>query len=223
MAATIIVVPMYLILSLVLIHYFICIANINIHKLDSAFDIDPLFHKMSKTFDEGGAKGLLLANLGVGTNGCNIVFDSTLDDEQQQRGNDEEEDIVAPGSPTSVTVDVTSLTSKLDSLLGGQPIHSLQLVPQLASLREEFAQLQHDGFVEHVTRVRYITITIIVGPNVESLFSFANIYLFPNPIPVGTLCASSRRRERSRPFHSSGGSRTKPSFPSGSWWTIVHG
>ena len=45
-------------------------------KLDSAFDIDPLFHKMSKTFDEGGAKGLLLVNLGVGSNGCNIVFDS---------------------------------------------------------------------------------------------------------------------------------------------------
>ena len=51
-------------------------ANLNMSKLDSAFDIDPLFHKMSKTFDEGGAKGLLLVNLGVGSSGCNIVFDS---------------------------------------------------------------------------------------------------------------------------------------------------
>mmetsp|Transcript_3701 Transcript_3701/g.6867 ORF Transcript_3701/g.6867 Transcript_3701/m.6867 type:complete len:192 (-) Transcript_3701:1999-2574(-) len=33
------------------------IANLNITKLDSALDIDPLFHKMSATFDEGGAKG----------------------------------------------------------------------------------------------------------------------------------------------------------------------
>jgi condensin complex subunit 2 len=139
-------------LTLSLIHSLISIANINIHKLDSAFDIDPLFHKMSKTFDEGGAKGLLLANLGVGTNGCNIVFDSTLEDEQQVV---DEDDPVAPGSPTSVTVDVTSLTSKLDSLLGGQPVSSLQLVPQLAFLREEYAQLQHDGFVDQATRVRW--------------------------------------------------------------------
>jgi condensin complex subunit 2 len=107
---------------------------------------------MSKTFDEGGAKGLLLANLGVGTNGCNIVFDSTLDDEHQVI--DHEQDSDAPGSPTSVSVDVTSLTTKLDSLLGGQSVNSLPLVPQLASLREEYAQLQHDGFVEQVTRVR---------------------------------------------------------------------
>ena len=52
-------------------------ANINLNKLDAAFDIDPLFHKMSKSFDEGGAKGLLLVNLGVGERGCNIVFDSS--------------------------------------------------------------------------------------------------------------------------------------------------
>ena len=38
---------------------------------------------MSKTFDEGGAKGLLLANLGVSNNGCNIIFDSTLEDQEE--------------------------------------------------------------------------------------------------------------------------------------------
>ena len=37
---------------------------------------------MSKTFDEGGAKGLLLVNLGVGQRGCNIVFDSKEEDEE---------------------------------------------------------------------------------------------------------------------------------------------
>ena len=50
--------------------------SLNMNKLDSAFDIDPLFHKMSKTFDEGGAKGMLLANLSVSTDTCGIVFDS---------------------------------------------------------------------------------------------------------------------------------------------------
>jgi condensin complex subunit 2 len=49
-------------------------------KLDSAYDIDPLFHKMSKSFNEGGAKGLLLGNLGVSQHGCRIVFDSKEDD-----------------------------------------------------------------------------------------------------------------------------------------------
>lgn len=53
------------------------IENINMSKMDSAFDIDPLFHKMSKTFDEGGAKGLLLVNLGVASDSCRIVFDSS--------------------------------------------------------------------------------------------------------------------------------------------------
>ena len=54
-------------------------ANINMSKLDSAYDIDPLFHKMSKTFDEGGAKGMLLANLSVAPDGPQIVFDSKAD------------------------------------------------------------------------------------------------------------------------------------------------
>jgi condensin complex subunit 2 len=110
------------------------------HKLDAAFDIDPLFHKMSKTFDEGGAKGLLLANLGVSATGCNIVFDSTLDVEETK---DNQE-----GAEDHGMVDVTSLTAKLESTLGGQTVQQLSLVPQLATLRLEFAQLQQDGFVD---------------------------------------------------------------------------
>jgi condensin complex subunit 2 len=124
-------------------------ANINMHKLDAAFDIDPLFHKMSKTFDEGGAKGLLLANLGVSWTGCNIVFDSTLDDTTEETKSEED--------PTSShgSVDVTSLTAKLESTLGGQTVHQLSLVPQLASVRSEFYQLEEEGFVEQVVPVGY--------------------------------------------------------------------
>ena len=48
---------------------------LNIKKFDLAFAVDPLFHKTSAQFDEGGAKGLLLANLSV-YRGCEIVFDS---------------------------------------------------------------------------------------------------------------------------------------------------
>jgi len=48
---------------------------LNIKKFDLAFAVDPLFHKTSAQFDEGGAKGLLLNNLSV-YRGCEIVFDS---------------------------------------------------------------------------------------------------------------------------------------------------
>lgn len=139
------------------------VANINIHKLDAAFDIDPLFHKMSKTFDEGGAKGLLLANLGVGSSGCNIVFDSTLDTEDiaaapvriDGKNNPE---IIQNGEkkmPPKATVDVTSLVGKLDNLLSSAPgnynmIENMPLVPQLAYLRNQYAELGECGFVEEV-------------------------------------------------------------------------
>lgn len=146
--------------------------NINIHKLDAAFDIDPLFHKMSKTFDEGGAKGLLLANLGVGCSGCNIVFDSTLDDEDvtttfstidekadgfnkdEVQQNVEGSSIAAKATTSShLAVDVTSLTGKLESLLSNvtgnySTIENMPLVPQLASLRNKYAELGNNGFVE---------------------------------------------------------------------------
>lgn len=37
--------------------------------------MDPLYHQTSAQFDEGGAKGLLLNNLGV-FGGCRVLFDS---------------------------------------------------------------------------------------------------------------------------------------------------
>lgn len=40
-----------------------------------AFAVDPLSHQTSAQFDEGGARGLLLNNLGV-YGGCRVLFDS---------------------------------------------------------------------------------------------------------------------------------------------------
>ncbi|CAN1843554.1 Condensin complex subunit 2, partial [Linum perenne] len=48
---------------------------LNVKKLDVAFAVDPLYHQTSAQFDEGGAKGLLLNNLGV-YGGCRVLFDS---------------------------------------------------------------------------------------------------------------------------------------------------
>lgn len=41
----------------------------------AAFAVDPLYHQTSALFDEGGAKGLLLNNLGI-YGGCRVLFDS---------------------------------------------------------------------------------------------------------------------------------------------------
>ncbi|XP_057977555.1 condensin complex subunit 2-like isoform X2 [Malania oleifera] len=49
--------------------------SINVKKFDVAFAVDPLYHQTSAQFDEGGAKGLLLNNLGV-YGGCRVLFDS---------------------------------------------------------------------------------------------------------------------------------------------------
>ena len=56
------------------------LANINMNKLETTYNIDLMFHNMSKVFDEGGAKGLLLINLGTATNGCRIVLDTKEED-----------------------------------------------------------------------------------------------------------------------------------------------
>nr|VDD14513.1 unnamed protein product [Brassica oleracea] len=47
----------------------------NVKKFDVAFAVDPLYHQTSAQFDEGGAKGLLLNNLGV-YGACQVLFDS---------------------------------------------------------------------------------------------------------------------------------------------------
>ncbi|TYH63864.1 hypothetical protein ES332_D07G225300v1 [Gossypium tomentosum] len=48
---------------------------LNVKKFDVAFAVDPVYHQTSAQFDEGGAKGLLLNNLGVYA-GCRVLFDS---------------------------------------------------------------------------------------------------------------------------------------------------
>jgi len=145
-------------------------ANINMSKLDSAYDIDPLFHKMSKSFDEGGAKGLLLGNLGVSQHGCQIVFDSKEDEdkrggepklldnieeggEEKEEDNEEEEKFDIDPEEAVVwkesEIDITNLASKLESMLasyGHRTSDSVPFVPQLESLRHDYAILEEEGF-----------------------------------------------------------------------------
>jgi len=126
------------------------IANLNISKLDSAYDIDPIFHKMSKKFDEGGAKGLLLVNLGVANDGCRIVLDSKEDsgaDESVEPELVDETDEEA-NSQKEGMLDITTLAKILEKKLNDTAIDSIQLVPQLSELRQMYTVLEEEGYVE---------------------------------------------------------------------------
>lgn len=93
---------------------------------------------MSKTFDEGGAKGLLLVNLGTGAK-CDIVFDSTgmADEEEESPASASDEARFAEGM-----IDVSNLASQLN----GAELEGLPLVPQLENLRAQHMQLEEEGF-----------------------------------------------------------------------------
>lgn len=50
--------------------------NLNVNQFDLAFEVDPLFHKTSAAFDEGGTGGLLLNHLFVRDDSCELLLDS---------------------------------------------------------------------------------------------------------------------------------------------------
>lgn len=78
---------------------------LNVRKFDLAFAVDPLFHKTSAQFDEGGAKGLLLANLSVYA-GCDIVFDSMDVPEEAV----DAAALAAPPAAEAATVDLSGIS-----------------------------------------------------------------------------------------------------------------
>lgn len=39
------------------------IESLNAARIENEYFVDPMFHKMSKAFDEGGAKGMLMNNI----------------------------------------------------------------------------------------------------------------------------------------------------------------
>ena len=101
-------------------------------QLESAVVVDPLFHKTSAQFDEGGAKGLLMHALSV-HRGCDTVFDS---DEVPDYGG-----LTAPGGDTplgDIVLDCSALAPALaraQAALGGAAgFAGLRFTPALRSL-----------------------------------------------------------------------------------------
>ncbi|PRP89354.1 condensin complex subunit 2-like [Planoprotostelium fungivorum] len=90
------------------------VENITLTKFDTEFQVDPLFKKTSASFDEPGARGLLLNRLNVYEN-CQIVFDST-DAQRGKKNKNNEED---------TTCDITALQAKLNKL----DVSTMQICP----------------------------------------------------------------------------------------------
>ena len=211
-------------------------------KLDSAYDIDPLFHKMSKAFDEGGAKGLLLGNLGVAHNGCRIVFDSkekkdevivavkevddddelvkkdeeltlTHDDETVQETKKEEEENdnddktmkefgINPEEAVvwkESEIDISSFAAKLESMLasyGAPTSASVPFVPQLESLREDYATLEREGYAVDendgmMSKVGRKRLRLYDAPEEEEKEAERSIHVIANERSRGSILGTS--------------------------------
>jgi condensin complex subunit 2 len=121
---------------------------------------------MSKTFDEGGAKGLLLANLGVSESSCHIVFDSSASVVADESSTELNHADNTKGGTTlhripEGSIDVTTLIAKLGSLLSEfqvdddcdlddnaiscNDLRNIPLIPQLSALRAEHEKLVSAG------------------------------------------------------------------------------
>jgi condensin complex subunit 2 len=90
---------------------------------ESEHATDPMFHKMSKAFDEGGARGMLMNNLRVTPGSCALVFAS---------------DGLTEGSATASTesamVDVTDLVFKCG--FAASDLTSMTLCPIFSDYRQ---------------------------------------------------------------------------------------
>eukprot|EP00742_Colponemidia_sp_Colp-10_P008083 GILJ01008725.1.p1 GENE.GILJ01008725.1~~GILJ01008725.1.p1 ORF type:complete len:700 (+),score=180.43 GILJ01008725.1:61-2160(+) len=109
--------------------------NLNLNKFDLEFEVDPLFHKTSARFDEGGVKGLLLNSLRIDSE-LNWMLDSThvaADD-----STDLEEEV-----PQPVVCDTNMLLGKLKSYLKDfKSLYSMEISPELTLFKKQMAQ-QH--------------------------------------------------------------------------------
>jgi len=54
---------------------------LNAIRLENEYFVDPMFHKMSKAFDEGGAKGMLMNNIRLDPSMCSLAFSTSISTE----------------------------------------------------------------------------------------------------------------------------------------------
>ena len=88
--------------------------NINSAVVEKVQTADPMFHKMSKAFDEGGAKGMLMVNLRMAPNSSSLVFNlETISKEPEIQPAPEIVDTNAPEA-TAAPIPVANDSSVVD-------------------------------------------------------------------------------------------------------------
>lgn len=125
---------------------------LNIKKFDLAFAVDPLFHKTSAQFDEGGAKGLLLNNLSV-YRGCELVFDSM---DVPEAALDETE---GANTTSAARLDLDVVRQQVDAIVARSKNGSERITPTLDNILAllgaapgDGASAQADEFVRSVAQ-----------------------------------------------------------------------
>ncbi|XP_038070775.1 condensin complex subunit 2-like isoform X2 [Patiria miniata] len=108
--------------------------NINLNKLDLGFEMDPLFHKTSAAFDEGGTFGLLLNHLTCRDDECELLLDSTSLASTVGTQTDETLE-----SARQARLDL----SDIKDVYAGVNFEGLQICPQFADF--EFTNWNKDG------------------------------------------------------------------------------
>ena len=110
--------------------------NLNAPKVETLQAADPMFHKMSKAFDDGGAKGMLMANLRVSQTECALVFAAAqLQDEAVApiEAAAVPPPASAPAGSTNGVVDISDLIFKCG--FDAQSLLSLTVCPALEGYR----------------------------------------------------------------------------------------
>ncbi|XP_020265059.1 condensin complex subunit 2-like isoform X2 [Asparagus officinalis] len=101
---------------------------LNIKKFDVAFTVDPLYHQTSAQFDEGGAKGLLLNNLGV-YGSCRVIFDSFESPEKDI--------LTEPQNHDADVIDLTFAKEIIEQMISYLPTKS-DISPTLRDIVSQF-------------------------------------------------------------------------------------
>ena len=126
------------------------IKNITSQRLESEYDVDPIFAKMSKNMDQGGARGMLLGKLNV-ENGLNIVFDTTAIIEEtytteEKVGEGEEETVTVKPLADDEMIDLGQFQAELKDHAGWE---SRSVCPSLdmfySAMSKSSRLIENDG------------------------------------------------------------------------------
>ena len=119
------------------------VAALNAVKLENDYAVDPMFHKISKAFDEGGAKGMLMNNLRTSSHGCALSFHftptSTNDSTPSGAG------AVDCNSAFSSTIDIGDLLTRAG--INSEDLAALRVCPALDMYRDQIGLSVNDAEV----------------------------------------------------------------------------